>query len=69
MATRGIILVVDDDEVARDLLVEALEKDGYHVESFDNGTDAIARGQRGGGFGADRYPNGQHRRVSRLARI
>lgn len=48
MAQRGTILVVDDDEVARDLLVEALEKDGYRVESFDNGADAIARGQRGG---------------------
>ncbi len=44
MAQRARILVVDDDEVARDLLVEALEKEGYEVESFGNGADAIKRG-------------------------
>lgn len=48
MGMRANILVVDDDEVARELLVEALEKAGHVVESFSNGADAIARGQRGG---------------------
>ncbi len=47
MAQSATILVVDDDEVARDLLIEALEKDGYTVESFSNGADAITRGRRG----------------------
>jgi len=40
------ILVVDDDAVARDLLVEALRKEGYDVEAAADGADAIARGQR-----------------------
>lgn len=39
------ILVIDDDAVARDLLADALKKDGHEVESFSNGTDALARGQ------------------------
>jgi len=43
--TEGIILVVDDDAVARDLLVEALRKEGYDVEAAADGTDAIARGR------------------------
>ena len=43
--TEGTILVVDDDAVARDLLVEALRKEGYDVEAAADGTDAIARGR------------------------
>ncbi len=42
----GTILVVDDDAVARDLLVEALRKEGYDVEAAADGTDAIARGRQ-----------------------
>jgi DNA-binding NtrC family response regulator len=38
------ILVVDDDAVARDLLVEALQKEGYQVESAADGAEAIERG-------------------------
>lgn len=41
------ILVVDDDAVARDLLAEALRKEGYDVEAFSNGADAIERGRQG----------------------
>lgn len=41
------ILVVDDDAVARDLLAEALKKEGYDVESFASGEQAIARGRQG----------------------
>ena len=37
--------MVDDDAVARDLLVEALRKEGYDVEAAADGTDAIARGR------------------------
>lgn len=40
------ILVVDDDAVARELLTEALKKEGYDVEAFSNGADAIERGQQ-----------------------
>ncbi len=47
MGTRAKIVVVDDDEVALELLVEALEKAGHEVESFTNGADAVARGKRG----------------------
>lgn len=39
------IFVIDDDAIARDLLAEALTKDGYDVEAFDNGAMAIARGK------------------------
>ena len=39
------ILVVDDDAVARELLAEALKKEGYEVEAFSNGADAIERGR------------------------
>ncbi|MEW6542124.1 MAG: sigma-54 dependent transcriptional regulator [Nitrospirota bacterium] len=39
------ILVVDDDAVARDLLVEALRKEGYGVESVADGHEAIRRGR------------------------
>jgi DNA-binding NtrC family response regulator len=41
------ILVVDDDAVARDLLADALKKEGYEVEAFPSGEDAIERGRRG----------------------
>ena len=41
------ILVVDDDAVARELLAEALKKEGYDVELFASGEEAIARGREG----------------------
>jgi DNA-binding NtrC family response regulator len=41
------ILVADDDVVARELLVEALKKEGYTVEAFASGEDVIARGSQG----------------------
>ncbi|WP_447972705.1 sigma-54-dependent transcriptional regulator [Nitrospira sp. Kam-Ns4a] len=40
------ILVVDDDAVARDLLAEALRKEGYCVEAVGSGEEAIERGRR-----------------------
>jgi len=45
MEPEARILVVDDDAVARDLLVEALQKDGYQVEAAARGADAIERGR------------------------
>ncbi len=42
----GTILVVDDDAVARDLLVEALRKEGYDVEGAADGAEAIERGRQ-----------------------
>jgi two-component system response regulator AtoC len=41
------ILVVDDDAVARELLAEALKHEGYHVEAYGSGEEAIARGREG----------------------
>jgi two-component system, NtrC family, response regulator AtoC len=41
------ILVVDDDTVARDLLADALKKEGYDVEAFSSGEEAIERGRCG----------------------
>ncbi len=41
------ILVVDDDVVACELLADALKKDGYEVEAFPSGEEAIARGRQG----------------------
>jgi two-component system, NtrC family, response regulator AtoC len=41
------ILVADDDAVARELLAEALRKEGYHVEAFASGEEVIARGRQG----------------------
>ena len=35
------ILVVDDDEISRDLIQHALTGAGYEVEAFDNGRDAL----------------------------
>lgn len=40
------IFVIDDDATARDLLAEALTKDGYDVEAFESGATAIARGKQ-----------------------
>jgi DNA-binding NtrC family response regulator len=40
------ILVADDDAVARELLAEALKREGYDVEAFPNGADAIERGKQ-----------------------
>lgn len=40
------ILVADDDAVARELLTEALKKEGYDVEAFSNGAEAIERGKQ-----------------------
>ncbi len=41
------ILVADDDVVARELLAEALTKEGYSVEAFASGEEVIARGRQG----------------------
>ncbi len=46
MSGSAKIFVVDDDAVARELLAEALKKEGYVVEAFSNGAEAIAQGQR-----------------------
>ncbi len=46
MQSAANILVVDDDAVARDLLVEALKKEGYEVEAFAGGAEAIERGRK-----------------------
>ncbi|MBM4121991.1 MAG: sigma-54-dependent Fis family transcriptional regulator [Nitrospira sp.] len=45
MEPEAKILVVDDDAVARDLLVEALHKEGYGVEAVAGGAEAIERGR------------------------
>ncbi len=41
------ILVADDDAVARELLADALKKEGYAVEAFASGEEVIARGRLG----------------------
>ncbi len=41
------VMVADDDVVARELLAEALRKEGYHVEAFAGGAEVIARGRQG----------------------
>jgi len=41
------ILVVDDDAVARELLADSLKKEGYDVELFASGEEAIARSREG----------------------
>jgi DNA-binding NtrC family response regulator len=41
------ILVADDDAVARELLADALRKEGYAVEAFASGEEVIARGRQG----------------------
>jgi DNA-binding NtrC family response regulator len=40
------VLVADDDAVARELLVEVLEREGYRVRAAADGTEAIARAER-----------------------
>jgi len=45
MTAEARILVVEDDAAARDLLVEALSKEGYAVEAVAGGAEAIARGR------------------------
>ncbi|MBI5677130.1 MAG: response regulator [Planctomycetes bacterium] len=37
------ILVVDDEEIVRDLLYDMLSKTGYKVKTAMNGQDAIAQ--------------------------
>ena len=37
------ILVCEDDRVARELLVEILDRDGYTVEAHASGDEAVAR--------------------------
>jgi two-component system, NtrC family, response regulator AtoC len=39
------VLVADDDAVARDLLVEVLSREGYHVLSAADGNEAIKASQ------------------------
>ncbi len=46
MEPEARVLVVDDDAVARDLLVEALQKEGYAVEAVADGAEAIQRGRQ-----------------------
>jgi len=41
--TGGSILVMDDEEIIRELAAEMLEEIGYQVTTCDNGTEAIAR--------------------------
>jgi len=41
-ARTGTVLVVDGDGAARGLAVDALERAGYRVRSFDNGAEALA---------------------------
>jgi two-component system, NtrC family, response regulator AtoC len=40
------VLVADDDTVARDLLVEVLEREGYRVRAAGGGAEAIALAER-----------------------
>ncbi len=44
----GTILVADDNEVNRFVIVEELELRGYRVETVSNGADALERVKRGG---------------------
>ena len=44
--TRPAVLVADDDAVARDLLVEVLEREGYRVRAAGGGAEAIALAER-----------------------
>jgi len=39
----GRVLVVDDNELNRDLLVRRLERDGHHVAAASDGAEALAR--------------------------
>jgi DNA-binding response OmpR family regulator len=42
MATQAKVLVVDDDQPTRELVVEALEDEGYFVEMAGDGLHALA---------------------------
>jgi DNA-binding NtrC family response regulator len=42
MTTRGRILIVDDEEQMRDLLVKVLDKNGYQVSAAGDGEQALA---------------------------
>src|SRR2546428_4460498 len=42
------VLVVDDDDSIRDLVAGILRKEGYAVETADDGNSAMARIQAGG---------------------
>ena len=42
------IIVADDEESIRSIVAEILEDEGYSVEAFANGKDALARVQQGG---------------------
>jgi len=44
--SRPAVLVADDDAVARDLLVEVLEREGYRVRAAGGGVEAIALAER-----------------------
>jgi DNA-binding NtrC family response regulator len=43
LGERARILVVDDDESIRKTLVAILEEEGYHVDTAENGKQAIAK--------------------------
>ena len=45
-ASKGRVLVVDDDAVARELLSEALRQDAYEVETAAGGAEAIEKGRQ-----------------------
>jgi DNA-binding NtrC family response regulator len=45
-SARPAVLVADDDAVARDLLVEVLEREGYRVRAASGGGEAIALAER-----------------------
>nr|MBI3612316.1 response regulator [Nitrospirota bacterium] len=46
MSADAKILVAEDDAAARELLVEALKKEGYEVEAVAGGKEAIERGRQ-----------------------
>jgi CheY-like chemotaxis protein len=41
MGDKEVVLVVDDEEVARDFLREILELEGFDVRGFANGAEAL----------------------------
>ncbi len=43
MKKNGRILIVDDEHIWRDLLVEKLQKDGFHAEAVPSSTEALKR--------------------------
>lgn len=42
-STDGLILVVDDNEMNRDMMVRRLERYGYRIEACDNGREALEK--------------------------